>query len=449
VNALGAILTCVFSILALTRSRQVAALAVLGATLFITEGQSVNLGLNFFALRFVEIAVFARVLSKRELSKITFTKIDRWLMIFFITLLVLNSIQLGSVDLYQLGTVVDCWLVYFGFRALISSTEEYTDFMRGSVYLLVPFALLMIFEAASGRNLFAAMGGVPESPILREGHFRCQGSFRVPITAGSLGATYFPLFVGFWFQKSCRKWALVGLVACFAIVVASRSSGPLMAILTGIMGWGCWVIRRKMQWVRRGIVALLLGLHMVMNQPVWFIFDRISGVLGGDGWHRSNLIDKFFLHMSEWWAVGMPFINTADWAATQLPWGGVDVTNYFVSIGLTAGLLTLFFFIRFLVVCFSLLGRTATALGAYGAEGRSLEALIWGIGCTICAHTVNLTAVLYWDQSYVFWYLHLAFASSMVAHVSSLLANPPQEAFSDSATLDFAADETSHPIYPT
>lgn len=444
-NILGISLVCIFSLAALTQSRSIAALSLLGAMLFVTEGQSVNLGLNFFALRFVEIAVFIRVVTKGELSKITFTQIDRWLMIFFCTLLLLNSIQRGSVDLYQLGTVVDCWLVYFSFRALIGSAEEYTKFMRSSVFLLIPFAFLMVLEGSTGRNLFAAMGGVPESPILREGHYRCQGSFRVPITAGSLGATYFPLFVGFFFQRSCRKWSFFGLAACFAIVLASRSSGPLMAILTGIAGWACWRIRGKMKWIRRGIVALLLGLHLVMKQPVWFIFDRISGVLGGDGWHRSNLIDKFFLHVSEWWAVGMPFINTADWAATQLPWGGVDVTNYYVSIGLTGGLLTLVFFIRFLVVGFGLLGQTASMMREFGGAMREQEALVWGIGCTLCAHTVNLTAVLYWDQSYVFWYLHLAMAASMVAHFSYLKDPASYLTVTDSLDFESEANRTAEP----
>ena len=267
-NAVGLILVCIFSLVALTQSRRAAALSLLGATLFITQGQAIELGLNLYALRFVEMAVFARVIAKGELSKILFTPVDRWLLIFFTTLVLIFTVRTGEINAYQIGTAVDAWFVYFGFRALITSTEDYTAFMRGSVLLLLPFAALMVFEAATGRNLFAMMGGVPDSPIMREGHYRCQGSFRIAITAGSLGATYFPLFIGFMFQKPCRRWAIAGMIACFGIVITSRSSGPLMAILTGILGWGCWLIRGKMQWVRRGIVAGLVGLHLTMSQPV-------------------------------------------------------------------------------------------------------------------------------------------------------------------------------------
>jgi hypothetical protein len=412
-NAIGVLLIGLFSTTGIIGSRRVAALSLLGASLYITQGEAINLGLNLFALRFIELAIFIRVIGRKEFARVSLTRADRWLLVFFGTLVVFNSIQSGAVSTYQLGTAVDGLMVYFSFRALITTKDEFIQFIKGTVTLLFPYMLIMAYEAMTGQNLFGIMGGVPAEPIMREGHYRCQGSFQIAITAGSLGATFIAIFVGFLFRKEHRKWAIAGIISCLGIVVASHSSGPLMAAATAVAGWTCWLVRRHMQWVRRGIVAVLLALQLTMSQPVWFIFDRISGVLGGDGWHRSNLIDKFIFYWREWWMVGMPFINTSHWAATQLPWGGVDVTNYYVSIGIIGGILPFAFFIKFIVECFRSIGRTTLLLQK--KTGRSDEALVWGVGCTICAHVVNLTAVLYWDQSYVFWYLHLALAGSLTA----------------------------------
>jgi hypothetical protein len=395
-------------------SRRLAALGMVAATLYITQGQEVDLtGLNFMAIRFVEVAAFFRILSRQELSAVRFTRVDRWLIIFFITYVGMLSLRTGVLDTYALGGAVDAWLVFFIFRALIITPEEFKQFMHGMVFLLVPYAILMTIEATRAYNLFSLMGGVPAVPEFREGHYRCQGGFRCAITAGTLGSTFLPLFIGFLFQRENRWWAITGITASIAILLASHSSGPLMAAFIAFAAWGCWFVRRRMTFVRKGIVGTLFALNMMMSAPVWFIFDRLSGIFGGDGWHRSNLIDKFIKHFNEWWFAGMPMENTADWAATKTPWGSVDVTNYYVSVGLNGGLIPFVFFIVVIVQCFKLVGRGLEAVRAQNFKNNHLEAMIWGAGSAVCAHVVNMTAVIYWDQSYVIWYLQLALATSL------------------------------------
>jgi hypothetical protein len=419
VNAVGAILTCFFCVAAFVVPRRLAALSMLAATLYITEGQALDLGINFMAIRFVELAAFLRVIVRGELFKITFTSADRWLLTFFVTLVGIYILRTGIFDWYIFGQAVDGWLTYFCFRSLITDFDEFTFFLKGATMLLVPYALLMTFEAQTGRNLFALMGGIPDTPELREGHYRCQGSFRIAITAGSLGATFVSLFAGFLFHRTCRGWALGGVVSCIVIVLASHSSGPLMAAATAIAGWACWYARRDMKWVRRGVVAILVALQLTMSSPAWFIFDRLSGIFGGDGWHRSNLIDQFIHSFAHWWLAGMPIGMTSDWAATQMSWGGVDVTNYYVAIGLNGGLLPFTLFLVFLTACFKSIGRALARLRAQPEPPEYAEAILWGAGCTVCVHVVNLTAVSYWDQFYVIWYLHLAIATSLSTYVLS------------------------------
>lgn len=368
------------------------------------------------SVRFVEVAAILRVLLRGELASMRFTPPDWWLIWFFLISLAILLLRTGSLDAYSVGLAVDGWLAYFSFRALISSPEDFTHFMRRVVFLLIPFAILMEVEAVTGRNLFALMGGVPETPVLREGRYRCQGSFRHAITAGSLGASFLPIFAGFLFQKFHRWWAALGVAACFVIVYASYSSGPLMAAVAAFAAWGCWLLRDRMTLVRRGIVAGVILLHFNMSRPVWFIFDRISGILGGDGWHRANIIDKWVKTFGDWWLVGMPMEQTADWAATVTTFGYADITNYYVSVAINGGLLSLVALLVFQTQVFKLVGKSLALVREASSDSATFEPILWGVGTAVLTHAVNLLAVLYWDQFYVIWYLHLAIAVSLARY---------------------------------
>jgi len=143
-------------------------------------------------------------------------------------------------------------------------------------------------------------------------------------------------------------------------------------------------------------------------------------VIGGDGWARSNLIDKFLRHFQEWWLMGMPIQDTGDWAATRMPWGGVDVTDYYVSIGINGGLISLVFFVILLKQCYQLIGRGLEAVRSDPERDPFDEMILWGLGCTVCVHMVNFFSVVYWDQSYAAWYLQVAAAVSL----SQSMLNP-------------------------
>ena len=416
-TAFGVILTAVFTLAVFALPRAIAGWAFVAAVFYITQGQTVDIGINFMAIRFVEVAAFLRVAFRQEFSFRRMSSVDRWLVAFFVCFCAFEFLRTGTVIPYSIALGVDGFLVTFAFRGLLQTPDEVRRFLQGMAFLLVPIAVVMAVESMNGRNLFAVMGGVPEVSLLREGHYRAQASFRTAITAGSMGAVFFPLFMGAAFDRSSRWWAIIGAGASIAILVASRSSGPLMAFVAGIGAWLCWRIRARMRLVRWVIVVSVVALHFAMKAPVWYIFDRMSGLIGGGGWHRSNLIDQFVKHFSEWWLVGMPYLDTADWAATQIPSGGTDVTNYFVSIGIGGGLVTLLVFIVVLVKAFSLVGHGLNELRSRGPKSYLTEALLWGAGAAVFAHTVNILSVTYFDQSYVIWYLHLALASGLAQSV--------------------------------
>lgn len=405
--------------------RRWALLAILAGTVFVTQGSAVVIfGINMEPIRFIELAGLTRVLVRNEQKSISWNSMDKFFVLFNVVYLsvyiVRCNLQPGAIDVvsYRFGYMCDALICYFVFRSLIDSIDVFNVFVADMIVLLLPFAGLMLVEAITGHNYFSSMGGVPATPILRDGFYRCQASFRHAITAGSVGSTLLPIFVYVCSRPSHRFRGIAGIIVSLIIVGTSHSSGPLMSAMAGIIAWVFWIFRDRMCQVRIGIVVSLIALHLIMNAPVWFLIAKVSAITGGDGWHRANLIDQFIKNTSGWWLMGMPLELTEDWAATKMPWGAVDITNQYVAIGLNGGILSLAIFVMYFKICFASIGNGLKKVQT-GVKGTEQNILLWALGATLFSHMVNIIAVSYWDQSYVIWYMTLASISSVAGCVLS------------------------------
>jgi hypothetical protein len=183
--------------------------------------------------------------------------------------------------------------------------------------------------------------------------------------------------------------------------------------MAAMIAWGLWPIRTNMQAFRRGLVALLVLLAMVMKAPIWYLLARMSAVTGGTGWHRSYLIDMAVRNLEHWWLIGLPVRETARWmpyvvAAT----GGADITNQFIAFGLQGGILAVAIFIFLLYLAFSNLGR-ALAFVRVSRQLSGLEPILWSLGVALTAHIMNWLGITYFDQFNMMWFLHLAALASL------------------------------------
>jgi hypothetical protein len=310
---------------------------------------------------------------------------------------------------FQVGATMDALLCYFTFRGLMNEVEEFRWFLRAFLVLLVPYAALVLIESVTKHNPFSVIGGSIEFGWLREGRLRCQGSFRHPSLLGTLGAVFFPLYIGLGFARRDRWRAGFGIVCCLVIVWTSNSGGPLSAAAMGVVGWLFWRIRTEMRKVRWAIVGLIALAALLMKAPVWYLLARMSSITGGDGWHRSFLFEVSFNHFSQWWFAGIPLKDTSGWFPYDLATtGGADVTNQFIAFGFTAGLMGLVLFIVLLKRAFSSLGKALQSV-RFNSEGTSeTELLLWGMGVMLVVHIVNWFGISYWDQTYVIWFMQLA-----------------------------------------
>jgi hypothetical protein len=407
---LGLLLTLLMASMVYLSPRRWAVLGVMLAVCYITQGQQIPVfGFHFTAIRIVLLAGLIRVVKRKEINQLRLNRIDHCLIAFIISSILIPTLREGTTQMlvYQLGCAYDSVLAYFIFRSLLPTLEDVKDVLARMAFLIVPLAGFMVLEFATARNLFHIFGGVPEQAWLRDGRVRSMGVFRCPITAGSFGATLAVLYLAFIRCGIRRRSALVGFAASMVIMITAGSSGPLMGFLGGVMALAFWVLRNHMRAIRWSVVLILVGLDLVMKAPVWFLIGRMSDIVGGDGYYRAHLIDQFINAFGQWCLLGVG--DTSEWMPTGTIYGGADMTNQFVAVGVSGGLITLIFYVAFVVRCFQHLGRERKAAAT---DSFQTEFIIWAVGAALFAHILNLFSVTYFDQMQVAWYLLIAVIST-------------------------------------
>jgi len=409
VNMLGLTFLLAMASLLMVLPRKYALLPIIMLTCYMTLGQTVAIfGLNFNFFRILVLIGWVRVFLRGEARGIRLNKIDTLLIALIASswLIYVLLWQTTAAAINKFGRAYDAIGLYFLFRFLVRDFHDILRFCRMTAVLIIPLAMAMGIEKLTGHNAFAIFGGVPEVTAVRTGSLRVQGPFRHPILAGTFGATLFPVFVGLWQQgKGNRLLSLLAVLSCGTITVASASSGPLFAFLSGLLALALWPLRNHMSRIRWGILLTVVGLELVMKAHVWYLMGRVNIVSGSTGFHRAYLIDRAFANLGDWWLIGTR--STADWTDESI--NLFDVTNQYIAYGADGGLITMLLFILVIVRCFRAVGLTVRALGE---ESPKLQFYVWALGAALFTHVVTFLSVTYFDQNLVNWYLLLAAIST-------------------------------------
>lgn len=361
-------------------------------------------GLHLMPVRLLALAGWARVAwAKGPRLDGGRNAIDMAVLGWGIATAVAVTIQWMSVAAFinQCGALCGSLGMYFLLRQLIRGTDDIARVIKVMVIVAAIVAVGMVCEKLMLRNLFGTLiGGVQEVPLMREGRIRSQGPFQHAILAGVFGATLVPLCLWLWKQRRSRGFAVIGLLCGTTMTVAAASSTPYMAYAGGVLSLFLWPIRRKMRVLRWGISLTLIALHLVMKAPVWFLIARVDVVGGSASFDRAYLIDTCIRHFSDWWLCGSH--DTGNWG-----WSMWDLSNQFVSVAETGGLLALVLFISVVSQCFGGLGTVRRAAG-----NRREEICIWVLGAAVFAHILAFFGVSYFDQVQVTWFVLLAIISA-------------------------------------
>lgn len=402
---------CLVSGVALLRlPRRWAALPLLLGACYTTLGQGIELGPFSFSVIRILIAIgLVRIIIRQErVAGDQINALDRVVMAWALWMLFTSIFHENVIDafIYRMGIVYNVCGIYYLLRSLCQSMGDIYHLAGMIAIILMPVAAEMVYERLAEHNLFSVFGGVAEVPAMREGTPRAQGPFAHSILAGSVGAACIPFMVGLW--KEHRRRALAGLAACVVMVVASESSGPIMSAVGAVVALLSWHYRDKMKMVRWIAVIAYIGLEIVMKAPAYNIIWRFNPA-GGTGWHRTALIESSINHLSEWWFAGTDY--TRHWMPTGVSWSEshTDITNYYLYMGVIAGLPLMALLIVKMTIAFSFIGKSLH-LCAMSADHRKF--VIWTYGAALFVHAVTCVAVSYYDQSYIFLYLTFAVIGS-------------------------------------
>jgi len=367
-------------------------------------------------LTLVRFAVY-RPKDQLDRSRIIggFTEVDRAFLFCVLAqaICVVLLFQKSDAVVNQIGFLIDFVGGYLVLRFLIRDQSDVYRALKWLAVLSFILAIGMVIEQLKLVNIFALLAGIAKSPDIREGKIRSQGVFQHSIPAGTVAATWIPLFLMLFRNGKSKFIAVVGLISATIMVYTSQSSTPLLAFAAGFLGLAFWYVRDKMRAVRWGMVLAIIGLALVMKAPVWFIIAHIDLTGGSSGYHRAILVDQFFRHFWDWWLMGVK--DTAPWG-----WDLWDVQNQYIAVGETGGLIGFALFVSLVVRCYKRLGNARKKV----TGSKDQEWIFWFIACSFFANTLAFIGVNFFDQSRISWFLILASVNLVTASLVQPAAAP-------------------------
>jgi hypothetical protein len=383
--------------------RRLAAIPLLLTAAYTTRLPVIALGpANLSVLRILVVIGLIRMVVRGEQIAHGLNTVDRLLLVWAAVMIGLSPFHTNDGWTFRIGMVLGDLGVYFLCRAFVQDAEDVRRVFGALCIALVPLGVLLLLERFTAHNFFGIIGGISEINM-RAGRVRAYGPFAHPILAGTVGATCVPMAICVW--KRHRLAAVCGLLCGAAIVFASTSTGPIMMTLSACGALFMWNVRHQMRLLRWAGVAAIIGLDVVMNDPVYFVMARIDITGSSTGWHRAQLIRSAVDHLGEWWAIGADY--TRHWMPTGIHANEyhTDITNHFLQMGVLGGLPLLLVFVLIVVAAFRALGR---AMEEGAARSPEEQFVVWTVGAMLFAHVVNFWSISLFDQSSAFFSMALA-----------------------------------------
>jgi hypothetical protein len=382
--ALGMLIAVVL-ILLLPRNKAIAPFLL--AFLTVPFGQVLVLGgVHLFTHQILILTVLVRMISfpgsKRRFTG-GFNALDKVVVLWALAAFIIFSLCWGEMQavIKSMGDLVVSLGGYLAVRFLIPDESALLRTAKVLAAICVILGCCMLYEQSTGQNVFSFAGGL--NPEIREGHVRAAGSMGA-LGSGAFAGVLIPLFLWLWTEDKSRIAAYAGLAGATAMVFASHSSTSWLAYGASILGIGFWFLRQRMRLVRLGLVALLVGLHLVMNGPVWSLIEKIDLTGGSSSYHRYMLVDSCIRHFGDWWLLGSKYY--ADWGFVMF-----DVCNQFVLTALRGGLLSLVIYIAIYKRSFGMIGSARKR----EAGDSHYEWFLWCFGSALAATIVSSFGINY------------------------------------------------------
>jgi hypothetical protein len=376
-------------VLILTLPRDKAITPFLLAFFTIPDGQVLVLGgVHLTMHQILILTVLGRMAASRGSSTEGrfaggFNALDRVVVLWALSAFIINCLQWMETQamIKSLGDLVVSLGGYVAVRFLVPDREAVRRTVKVLAVICAIQGACMVSEQFTRQNVFGFAGGA--WPTIREGHIRSEGVMGT-LYCGVFGGVLIPLFLWLWTEGKSRMAACAGLAGATAMVFASHASTSWMAYGGSLVGLAFWPLRKQMRLVRWGIVATLVGLHLVMHGPVWSLIEKVDLTGGSSNYHRYMLVDNCIRHFSDWWLLG--YKHPGAWGFDM--W---DLCNQFVAAAVTGGLVTLILFVTIYSRSFGAIGTARKHVDG----DRGQEWLLWCLGAFLFANLVASFGINY------------------------------------------------------
>lgn len=418
--------------------RKLAVIIFLIGCCYMTVGQGLVIAeLNLPIIRMLVIVGLLRLAVRGEKIAGGFNLMDKLMVLWACWLLFASFFHEwapGSGPIYTCGVLLNTIGFYFMIRSFCLDPDELVDVLAALCLILAPVAVFMFIEQALHWNVFSIFGGVPESPLLRNGRFRAQGPFNHAILAGTVGAACFPFAVAIWNRN--RMAAIIGAISCLVMVFASASSGPIMSTGFAVLALCLWKCRPLVRFMQIAAVLVYLLLELVMNRPAYFLISRIDLTGASSAWHRSYLIQQTMRHLDEWWLFGTD--RTVHWMPNQGRISDIqtDITNQYIAFGVAGGVVS----VGLLIVMIWLTFRSVGRISARTEVSAQHQFVFWCMGSSLFALVASGVSVSYFGQSLFFFWFPIAAMGSfcMLGSSPSLADGDGWEVSNDEGSEEFS-----------
>lgn len=362
----------------------------------------------------VLLPVFATLVRARSSSKHAFGSVD-WLVtayIFLTLILQLSVDTLTNTLRYGLYHFLDIFLPYYVLSRYVVTIDSRKQVLLAFVLGVLLLCPIAVFEFLKGWLLYAGLPGFLGLPlsdipayISRGDNIRAVASSGQPIVLGLLTVVAILLYASIDRNGEKTKYWMLGLAALLAGVVAPLSRGPWVGLVAGLFVLAITSPKPRV-WLVRLSVGSLLGIPMMAMTNVGANFidhlPFIGTVDSNNVDYRSTLIDVAIeVVMLNPFFGSFDFLLHPAFAVLDQGGGAVDLTNTYVVIALSNGLVGLALFVLiFFIASYSIL-KTLIASGRRESElntqGRVLLAAIGATLVTIgTVSSISFVPTVYW-----------------------------------------------------
>ncbi|MCE5187072.1 MAG: hypothetical protein LLF76_13195 [Planctomycetaceae bacterium] len=410
----------VFSAAALILPAPLSVSIYVGALVSYPNYVKMNLaGLDFTVMRVVILAVLLRSFIAACNKPLRIRTIDWLVLLVFIAELAAGLATAPSFMDFMInraGATFDMLLPYIAFRLAIRNRSDLQRFLIGALILMIPTALLGVYQCFTAHNFFAPLESLvywnvrPSEYGKRFGLTRSNVVFSHPIIFGLIYAMFIPLFLGI--RKTFRQFGwlwLGGVVLIMGGVFASVSSGTYLALFMAMAFIVGYRFRRYWKPVVIFCLLCIIVVDIISNRNWYHVLSEFT-LNKRTAWYRGRLMEVAIFEggMSGHWAAGYGYGQEPGWGAKIDGRDYTDMVNHYLLVLSRHGLVG---FAAFAIMNVWVLRHLVRAWKR--AQSESDRQIVWGLSASFFALALSSFSVSLEGPPSNVYFLMIAMAAAL------------------------------------